>query len=87
MTDDPTPFTPDEPEITELAARLSHERPVPSAAFRSTLHQRLLALEATNPFSTRPSHLWTRIVLLAGSGATLLALIGAGVAGSGPFAP
>jgi hypothetical protein len=84
MTDELHPMDDDD---TELAERLAHERPTPSASFRSALHQRLVALEARGPLYTRPTRLWTRVYGFAASGAVLLALVGVGVAGGGPFAP
>jgi hypothetical protein len=77
----------DDPATAALAERLTRDRPVPSAAFRSALHRRLTALEASSPAHGRPSRFWTRVNLLAGSGSILLALVGIGVAGAGPFAP
>jgi hypothetical protein len=69
----------------ELAERLARERPVPRAAFRSALHQRLVALERSSPSNDRPADLWRRIAALAASGTALLALVALGVAGTGPF--
>jgi hypothetical protein len=73
-------------ELHELGERLRGERPVPRAAFRVQLHQRLIQYATEAPLHARPRHLWRRAVALAASGTGLLALVGLGVAGSGPFA-
>ena len=73
-------------ELHELGERLRDERPVPRAAFRAHLHQGLVELATGAPLHARPRHLWPRVVAIAASGAALLALVGLGVAGSGPFA-
>jgi hypothetical protein len=86
MSDEPEPIS-DEPDLTELEDRLTAQRPVPSAAFRSALHQLLVALEARGPLYTRPRGLWATITVLGASGTAILAIVGAGLAGSGPFAP
>jgi hypothetical protein len=77
----------DEDENGELAERLARERPVPSAGFRSALHRRLVALEQRGKQDVRPSHFWARVAVLFASGVALLAIVGVGIAGSGPFAP
>jgi hypothetical protein len=84
MTDELAPDAID-PELAPLAERLTRERPVPSAGFRSTVHQRLIALEVNG--HPRPTHLWAAISILSASGTLLFALVGLGLTGSGPFAP
>jgi hypothetical protein len=87
MSDESPPPADDDPQLATIAERLIRDRPTPSAGFRSALHQRLVALEQRGPLHARPSRFWARVALLAAPGTLLLALVGVGVAGSGPFAP
>jgi hypothetical protein len=70
-------------KLTEVAARLMHERPAPRAAFRAHLRQ----LADRGPLSSRPAWLWRRVTVLVLSGGGLFGLVGLGLAGVGPFAP
>ena len=69
--------------MSELEARLQRERPVPSAAFRGKLRQRLFASQRSGIERGR-----ARILALAyaGCGSGLLAIAALGVGGVGPFA-
>jgi hypothetical protein len=69
-------------ELILLAERLSHERPVPAAAFRGTLRRRLVP--GTVPH-TRPARLRLLIAGYAGAGSTLLLIGAASAAGIGPL--
>lgn len=76
------------PEIDALVAmaeRLRVERPVPRAAFRGDLRRRLLATHAEPTRRARPARLRLLVSVYLGSGAALLLLAGAGLAGAGPF--
>lgn len=69
--------------IVETARELARARPMPAPAFRGALARLLRAVQI--PRSVR--HLRARALALAIGGALLLAVAGAGVAGSGPLAP
>ena len=75
-----------EPDLGEVGERLERERPAPGAAFRGELGRSLVEMEGRMTPLTRPATLRRRIAGLAGSGAVLLALAGAGVLGLGPMA-
>jgi hypothetical protein len=74
-------------KLTEVAARLMHERPAPRAAFRAELRAHLRQLADRGPLSSRPAWLWRRVTVLVLSGGGLFGLVGLGLAGVGPFAP
>lgn len=84
MTDDLTgDIDPQErAALLALGTRLADERPVPRAAFRSSLGA---AIRANAPGS-RPARLWLRVAGLAGSGAALLGVAALGIGGAGPLA-
>lgn len=71
-------------EPDTLATRLESERPVPHPAFRGELRRHLLALADRR--RSAPARLRLAITAYAGSGAALLAVAAAGLAGIGPFA-
>jgi hypothetical protein len=74
---------PETPEaIVRLAERLDHERPVPTAAFRGALRQRLLTGGTVRP---RPARLRVLIAGFASAGTALLLVGAAGAAGVGPL--
>jgi hypothetical protein len=73
----------DDPTLERMAQRLEAERPVPRAGFRGALRRRLLATERSE--GAAPARVRAQIAAYAGSGATLLLLAAAGVAGIGPF--
>jgi hypothetical protein len=64
-----------------IQERLRRERPVPLAAFRGELRSRLLLLAGGRTGRVRAA-----IIAYATSGAALLGVAGAGVAGLGPLA-
>jgi hypothetical protein len=68
----------------EVVSRLERERPIPHAAFRGDLRRRLL--QRPDGRRAAPAALRRQIFAYAGSGAALLAVAVAGVAGAGPFA-
>jgi hypothetical protein len=72
-----------DPELSPIAARLEAERPVLRPAFRGELRRRLLAEEKRR---LAPANLGRLIAAYTGSGAILIAIAVAGVAGLGPFA-
>jgi len=74
------PGAPD--ELIALAARLTGERPVPTAGFRGALRRRLVDA-AGRP---RPQRLWALIAGFAGSGTMLLFVGALSAAGVGPLA-
>jgi hypothetical protein len=73
----------DTPDTGELERLLQDARPLPSPSFRGAL-ARLLA---ATPLPRVVRHWRLKAIALAAGGAILLALAGAGVAGSGPLAP
>jgi anti-sigma-K factor RskA len=73
-------------ELHEVAEQLAQSRPVPRAALRGELRAFLAAVDASGLLANRPRRLWWRVSACALAGAVLLALVAAGVAGSGPFA-
>lgn len=70
--------------LLELAYRLEHERPIPSAGYRGELRRQLLARVPSGP--VRPHRLGALISAYTGSGAVLLAVAVLGIAGVGPLA-
>ncbi len=68
-------------DMTRIEDRLYAERPIPSAQFRGELGRRLFALRSQHPGRVR-----ALVAVCVGSGSTLLAVAGIGVAGIGPFA-
>ena len=96
MTDQPDWFRHDlDPDVADderarlwrVADSLIGSRPYPRAAFRAELRQRLTGVGVRPGAVARPRSLWARIIALALPGAALLCVVGAGVAGAGPFAP
>lgn len=73
----------DREQLDDTAQTLVHERPVPAPAFRGALARLLRAVPIARPVR----HLRAKALVLAIGGALLLAVAGAGVAGSGPLAP
>lgn len=73
-------------EEGEIAAMLEAQRPVPDPNFRGDLRRRLESQTADLSRSVSRPVLIRRIYGLAGSGATLLIVAAAGVAGLGPLA-
>jgi hypothetical protein len=71
--------------LSELGKRLRHERPVPSAAFRSQVRTWLMIEGASRP-GARSQGIWLRVAICAISGSGLLLVVGIGTAGLGPFA-
>lgn len=69
-------------ELIVLAARLEHERPVPTAAFRGDLRRRLLAGGLAH---SRPARLRLLIAGYASAGSALLLVGAASAAGVGPL--
>jgi hypothetical protein len=67
-------------ELAALAQRLE-QRPVPRAGLRAALHARVAAVR----LKPRPPHLRRLVAAYLGSGALLLALAAAGLAGVGPL--
>jgi len=95
MTDEPDWFRHDlEPDLANdecarlwrVADSLIGSRPYPRAAFRAELRQHLTAAGVRPGVAPRPRALWIRVVSLALPGAALLCVVGAGIAGAGPFA-
>ena len=94
---DPRPLSPDDLDpsvcgdeqaaLADVAARLTHERPAPRAGFRADLRSHLRDLGSTGRHDPRPGWLWQRVAALSVCGAGLLALVGIGLSGAGPFAP
>jgi hypothetical protein len=72
-----------EPEHDSVARLLESSRPVPRAAFRGALRRRIVN-ESRHRSSTRVQR---HIAAYAGSGALMLAIAIAGLAGTGPLAP
>jgi hypothetical protein len=72
-----------EPTDPELEERLRAERPVPRAGFRAQLRA---ALREDEPSATVSPRLRRAVIAYAVSGAFLLTIAGAGLAGLGPFA-
>ena len=70
-------------DLDDTAQKLAHARPLPAPAFRGALARLLRAV----PIPAPVRHLSTKALALAIGGALLLAVAGAGVAGSGPLAP
>jgi hypothetical protein len=70
-------------ETSDLEARLERARPVPHPAFRGELRRSLLAREED---TARPPALRRLIAGYAASGALLLLVGAAGLAGLGPLA-
>ena len=86
MSDDLSDFIgeqPDADELRETARMLQAARPLPSPAFRGELRRRLEATGALRP----ARRLHAKALSFGVAGVLLLALAGAGVAGSGPLAP
>jgi hypothetical protein len=77
----PDPNYMDDPELEE---RLRTERPLPAPAFRGDLRRRLVRMGRTGV--GRPRHLRVLIASYGLSGAALLVIGAAGLAGAGPFA-
>jgi hypothetical protein len=71
-----------EPE--DLVRRLERERPVPAPSFRGELRRRLLASAAEGRLA--PAGIRRLVIAYAGSGAMLILIATAGLAGVGPFA-
>jgi hypothetical protein len=69
-------------ELFAFAARLSEQRPVPAPAFRGSVRRRLEA----QPALWRPRRLRVAIAGFMTSGAGLMLVAVASVAGSGPLA-
>jgi hypothetical protein len=69
-------------QLIALARQLSEGRPVPSARLRSAIHTSLLGGKTI----AQPSRVRTLIFGYATSGALLLIIAVAGLAGIGPFA-
>jgi hypothetical protein len=82
---EPSIGAPERAALTHVADRLISERPAPRAGFRSELRAHLRDLGARGPH--RPAWLWGRVGALVLSGGGLLALVGLGLGGAGPFAP
>ena len=72
-----------EPEHDSVARLLESSRPVPRAAFRGALRRRIVN-ENRRKSSARVRRL---IAAYAGSGALMLTIAFAGLAGAGPLAP
>jgi len=75
-----------DPQTGALAVHLVAQRPEPGARLRGELRAFLAAVESSGLLVARPRHLWLRVAGCAVAGAVLLALVAAGVGGSGPFA-
>ncbi len=73
--------------LEDMADRLTHERPAPRAAIRAQLRADLGDRAGRRPQRTRPAWLWPRVATLTICGGALLGVLGAGLAGSGPFTP
>ena len=73
-----------EPGLDAVAERLGAERPIPRAGFRAELRSHLIDASRKRP--APPHRLRTLITAYALSGATLLLVAAAGVAGAGPLA-
>jgi len=88
MTEPPNdrPGRPDD-GLGEVAERLAQSRPVPRAAMRGKLRAFLAAVDASGLLTPRPRRLWLWVAACTVAGAVLLAVVAAGIAGSGPFAP
>jgi hypothetical protein len=71
-----------DPDLTEIAERLQHSRPVPAPAFRGDLRRRLLRHGAP---ASRPRRLWLRVTAYGLPGAALLLCGLASAAGAGPL--
>jgi hypothetical protein len=88
VTDDGMPHgNPEEdPELASLAVALVRDRPEPGSGLRGHVRAFLEAADVSGLLIARPGRLWLRVAALAIVGVALLALVAAGVAGSGPFA-
>ena len=71
----------DNDRLEQLESRLRAERPVPAPGFRGELRRHLLG-QAERP---APGRLRILIAAYGGSGALLLVVAAAGVAGAGPL--
>jgi hypothetical protein len=71
-------------EHDPISQRLESSRPVPRPGFRGDLRRALLAEAGAEP--APPPRLRLLIATYAGSGLVLLAIVGVGIAGIGPFA-
>ncbi|MDX6636625.1 MAG: hypothetical protein QOJ01_136 [Solirubrobacterales bacterium] len=72
------------PGLVELAERLEAERPLPAPGFRGELRRRLVDRHARRaPIARARARLL--VAAYGGSGALLLVIAAAGVAGIGPF--
>jgi hypothetical protein len=82
---EPSIGAPERAALAHVAERLINERPAPRAGFRAELrgHARPRSPRPT----PAPAWLWGRVTALMLSGGGLLALVGLGVGGAGPFAP
>lgn len=69
-------------DTTDIERRLETERPVPRAAFRGELRQRLV----TTSTRAKPGRARLLVAAYGGSGLMLLVVAAIGVAGAGPFA-
>ena len=72
-----------EPEHDSVARLLESSRPVPRAAFRGALRRRIVS---ANRHRSSTMDQWL-IAAYAGSGALMLTIAIAGLAGTGPLAP
>jgi hypothetical protein len=70
--------------MVEIGMRLSTARPLPDPNFRGELRRRLEGAQAPGPMA--PRRVWALAASYLLTGLLLLAVAGAGVAGSGPFA-
>ena len=77
-------MTPYRDQQSDLERRLRDERPLPRPAFRGELRRHLMKLGQSGV--GRPKRLRFLILTYASSGAALLVIAAAGVAGAGPLA-
>jgi hypothetical protein len=77
---DPKLDTREREQLMETARLLEQERPIPRPTFRGKLSRQLRA-DSPSPYRVR-----RLIAAYAGSGATLLLVVGTGLAGAGPLA-
>lgn len=75
-----------DPDVAEIAAHLTQDRPAPGATLRREVRAFLDAVDASGLLIARPRRLWLRVGVYAGIGCALLALVAAGLGGWGPFA-